>query len=82
MRGHNLKTLCGCAFDHLWWPQLWLNPRGPIFAAPAAAHALTLFYGEPPPTPPSFQALSIYVNPDAPKGGTLKAIRLRQASIS
>ena len=41
-----------------------------VNAAAAARHALTL-YDEPPKYPASFQHFA-YVNPDAPKGGTLR----------
>lgn len=61
-----LKTLCGCAL--ITFGGLAMAESAPD--ASAGSHALTL-YGEPPAYPADFQHFD-YVNPDAPKGGTLR----------
>jgi|TARA_R110002020_G_scaffold130885_2_gene292689 microcin C transport system substrate-binding protein len=61
-----LKTLCGCAL--ITFGGLAMAESAPDAAA--GSHALTL-YGEPPAYPSDFQHFD-YVNPDAPKGGTLR----------
>lgn len=61
-----LKTLCGCALIALTG----LANAEPAPQPSAGSHALTL-YGEPPAYPADFEHFA-YVNPDAPKGGTLR----------
>lgn len=56
-----LKSLCGSALIVL---------SSLALATPAGSHALTL-YGEPPAYPADFSHFE-YVNPEAPKGGTLR----------
>lgn len=61
-----LKTLCGCALITLAGLANGASAPSPS----AGSHALTL-YGEPPAYPADFEHFD-YVNPDAPKGGTLR----------
>lgn len=61
-----LKTLCACALITLTSQAM----AEPAAHTSAGSHALTL-YDEPPAYPADFQHFN-YVNPDAPKGGTLR----------